>query len=159
MRTLMRVGAILLLLWGIPMSMIAIVMLRNPDLETREAGLSVLTILGVPPMAMGMGLFLGSRQKYVPGQAKRLQQTFFRLLQEDGGCITLLRFSMATGLSGDQAKAYLDQRALEFDAIFTATAQGSVAYVFDVGKLAAPFAPESIEEPQKWSDNPDTTLS
>ncbi len=138
MRTIARIGAVLLLLWGIPISMVGVAMMRDSDRDTREAGLPALMIFGMPPVAMGAGLLVWSRKGKALGQSNRLKQTFFRLLQENEGKVTVLRFAMETGLEGDEAKAYLDERAIEFNATFEATSQGAVAYVFDLGQPALP---------------------
>ena len=146
MRTLAKIGAVLLLLWGIPISAVGIAMMRDADRETREAGLPALLIFGAPPVAMGAGLLAWSFNSKPLGQPKRLKQTFFRLLQEDNGKVTLLRFAIETGLEAKEARAYLDERALEFNATFEATAQGAVVYVFDLGQPALPNAPHEQSE-------------
>ena len=148
MRTIARIGAVLLLLWGVPISMVGVAMMRDSDLETREAGLPALIIFGMPPVAMGVGLLAWSRKGKVLGQSNRLKQTFFRLLQEGDGKVTVLRFAMETGLEGDEAKTYLDERAIEFNATFEATSQGAVAYVFDMGQPALPDIQPSQESPK-----------
>jgi len=141
MRTVARIAAVLLLLWGVPISMVGVAMMRDSDLETREAGLPALMIFGMPPVAMGLGLLVWSRNGKLVGQSNRLKRSFFRLIQESDGKITVLRFAMETGLEGDEAKAYLDERAIEFNATFEATSQGAVAYVFDLGQ---PELPDSL---------------
>lgn len=118
--------------------MVGVAMMRDSDRDTREAGLPALMIFGMPPVAMGAGLLVWSRKGKALGQSNRLKQTFFRLLQENEGKVTVLRFAMETGLEGDEAKAYLDERAIEFNATFEATSQGAVAYVFDLGQPALP---------------------
>lgn len=148
MRTVARIAAVLLLLWGVPISMVGVAMMRDSDLETREAGLPALMIFGMPPVAMGLGLLAWSRNGKLVGQSNRLKRTFFRLIQAGDGKITVLRFAMETGLEGDEAKAYLDERAIEFNATFEATSQGAVAYVFDLGQ---PELPDSLSEAQAES--------
>ncbi len=153
MRTIARIGAVLLLLWGIPMSMVAVSLMRSSDRDTREVGLPALMIFGMPPLAMGVGLLVWSRKGKALGQSNRLKRTFFRLLQEGEGKVTVLRFAMETGLEGDEAKTYLDERAIEFNATFEATSQGAVAYVFDMGQPTLPDIQPSQESPKSLPED------
>lgn len=86
------------------------------------------------------------------GQSNRLKQNFFRLLQEGDGKLTVLRFAMETGLEGDEAKRYLDERAIEFNATFEATSQGAVSYVFDLGQPALPDKQAKQRPPEVQSE-------
>lgn len=148
MRTIARIGAVLLLLWGIPLSVMSAIMIADSDRETRNAGVGALVIFGLPPVAMGVGLLAWSRKGKALGQSNRLKQTFFQLLQEGDGKVTVLRFAMETGLEGDEAKTYLDERAIEFNATFEATEQGAVAYMFDLGQPTLPDIQPSQASPQ-----------
>lgn len=143
-----RLGAVFLLLWGIPLSVVSMAMLSDADRETRNAGLTALFVFGLPPVAAGAGLWVWSR-KVSPGQGNQLKQTFFRLLQANAGKVTVLRFAMETGLEGDEAKAYLDERAIEFNATFEATEQGAVTYVFDLGQPELPVNESEGESREK----------
>ncbi|XHX80472.1 MAG: hypothetical protein RBJ76_11245 [Stenomitos frigidus ULC029] len=63
------------------------------------------------------------RQKY-------WHTTFYRLLQEHHGRITLLDFAMTAEITAIAARSYLDSRAQEFAARFEVTEHGDVVYVF-----------------------------
>jgi hypothetical protein len=130
MKLVLRGCAILLLLWGVPISLLAVSSLRDPKPEIRDGALPALVIFGLPPMALAAGL-LWWAQKGASGQQRdRLQETFFRLIQAGHGDITVLQFAMETGLNGEAAAAYLDERAREFNAVFRTTDDGALIYVF-----------------------------
>ncbi|PSB26964.1 hypothetical protein [Stenomitos frigidus] len=63
-------------------------------------------------------------------QQKHLHTTFYRLLQEHQGRMTLLDFAMTAEIPAIAARYYLDNRAKEFAARFEVTEQGDVVYVF-----------------------------
>jgi hypothetical protein len=72
---------------------------------------------------------------YKQGQKEisdRVRSTFYRLVTEHNGQITILRFAMEAELSGQEARQYLDQRAKEFNATFDVLDGGNIAYHFDL---------------------------
>lgn len=72
-------------------------------------------------------------QRYRKGQnrqQKHLNTTFYRLLREHHGRMTLLDFAMAAEIPAIAARSYLDSRAREFAARFEVTEHGDVVYVF-----------------------------
>ena len=70
-------------------------------------------------------------------EQERLRSTFFRLLQEGNGHLTVLKFAMTTGLEGEAAKSYLNDRAREFNASFNVSEEGKLSYYFDLGNAPA----------------------
>jgi hypothetical protein len=45
----------------------------------------------------------------------RLHSIFHQLIEEGNKCITVMHFAMATQRLGEDAKQYLDAKAIEFD--------------------------------------------
>ena len=102
--------------------------------EQREEAIACL-VFGVPLAAWGGWIVLGLRQDKQQQERDRLNAAFSKLLTQSDGRITTLAFSMETGLSGEMAKVYLDERAKEFDANFDVDDEGNVNYRFHVGKF------------------------
>ena len=102
--------------------------------EQREEAIACL-MFGVPLAVWGGWIVLGLRQDKQQQERDRLNAAFSKLLTQSDGRITTLAFSMETGLSGEMAKVYLDERAKEFDANFDVDDEGNVNYRFHVGKF------------------------
>ncbi len=62
--------------------------------------------------------------------SEELREIFFRLIEEKNGQITVLQMSKEANLGGDEAKDFLDQRAVEFDAHFETNETGGIIYKF-----------------------------
>jgi len=93
-------------------------------------------VLGLPPALIGgwLAQSLYKQQK----ERDRLQATFFKLIRQGDGRLTTLDFSMETGLDGKSAKAYLDERAIEFDAAFDVDENGNQYYRFSKSTVSLP---------------------
>ncbi|MDF5725159.1 MAG: hypothetical protein PUP91_32860 [Rhizonema sp. PD37] len=96
-------------------------------------------ILGLPTSVLGiwltMGLYRRSQQEKKALQEQtsdRLQSTFYRMIQEKNGSITLLSFAMQSQLPPADARKYLDQQAKLFNANFKVSEEGGISYYFDV---------------------------
>ena len=63
---------------------------------------------------------------------EQLQSTFYRMVLENEGRITVLKFAMHSQLPPASAKEYLDQKAKEFNADFNVNEDGGISYYFDV---------------------------
>ncbi|KAB8316209.1 hypothetical protein SD81_023560 [Tolypothrix campylonemoides VB511288] len=94
-------------------------------------------IFGVPTSVLGVWLALGayreSRQerKAIKAQAKdQLQSTFYRMIQENNGRITLVSFAMQSQLPPATARQYLDEQAKLFNANFKVSEEGGISYDF-----------------------------
>ena len=108
------------------------------DEESRSAAFGGL-FLGIPPVALGSAMGWGlyrhqqrQRQLVIAAAATEIQAQFYKLLKAQEGEITVLQFATATGLAGNEAKAYLNERAQEFGADFQVTDQGEIIYQFSV---------------------------
>jgi hypothetical protein len=83
-------------------------------------------LLGIFPMAGG-GIVLASLR---PSRKAYLRSIFFQLLESGQREITVLQFAMQAGIDGAEAKAYLDDRAREYEATFNVGPEGQVLYCF-----------------------------
>jgi ribosomal protein L7/L12 len=97
----------------------------------RVGGMGLMLIGGGLPIALGSWLIRSQRSSQDQQSQDRLRTVFFRALQEGGGELTVLQFSIAAQLDGAAAKAYLDDQALKFNATFKVSDQGRVSYCFD----------------------------
>lgn len=89
-------------------------------------------LLGFPAMATGSWMFWQGHCHYQQQQRDRLRSVFFKLLQNNNGQITAIRFAMAAGLDGRMAKTFLDDRAREFDAAYNISEEGNISYYFEL---------------------------
>ncbi|AFY47358.1 hypothetical protein Nos7524_1482 [Nostoc sp. PCC 7524] len=96
-------------------------------------------IFGLPTMILGSwlawGLYVQSKndKKALQQQlSDRLQSTFYQMIIENQGRITVLGFAMQSQLPATVARQYLDNKAKEFNANFKVSEEGSVSYHFDV---------------------------
>lgn len=139
---LVTAGTVWLLLFSVVAIDAAFESNRDPE-EASWADLTAAAIFfGVPPIAAGgvlLGLAVRDRQR---AYQQHLWNTFYHLLQQNQGRITTLEFAMHTQLSGDVAKAFLDERSREFNADFQVGEAGGIAYYYDLSAIALP--PEDV---------------
>ncbi|MGG6295799.1 hypothetical protein ACQ4M4_15530 [Leptolyngbya sp. AN02str] len=116
--------------------------------ESTDAALGFL-IIGVPGSLLGGWLAYGLRQDTQKQERDRLMQIFYQLVQQQQGVLSVMDFAIASGLSGDQAKAYLDEQANEFTANFQTGEDATVYYRFPTGaaNLTASFNQNPQSEP------------
>lgn len=120
------------------------------DQDDKEEAIPDIVVVGLPLTAIGSWMFWRGHRRHQAQVQSQLRQTFFQMLQHHAGLITPLQFAMATGLDGTAAKAYLDQRAKEFDADYQITTEGHLIYCFAVPQL--PIEPEQIRRISDRSD-------
>ncbi len=94
-------------------------------------------IFGVPSSILGVWLALGAyresqqEKKAIKAQAKdQLQSTFYQMIQENNGRITLVSFAMQSQLPPATARQYLDEQAKLFNANFKVSEEGGISYDF-----------------------------
>lgn len=114
----------------------------NATQEQQFAAIGIGVLGGVPSISLGTWLVSQNRALRSRQERDRLRNVFFNLLREGNGQINVLRFSMESDLSGPEAKAYLDERAREFNASFNVDQEGKVFYYFD-----GDFNPPAIAVP------------
>jgi len=106
--------------------------------EERASEFAACFAFGAPLTAWGTWIAWGLRQQHQKQLSDRLQAAFFSLLQQENGRVTPLSFAMATGLTGEIAKTYLDERAREFSANFDVDDKGNVFYCFNLSGMSLP---------------------
>ncbi len=119
---------------GVPIFLIGTAGTLDPKAtrSDREGSFAAVLLFGLPPTALGSWLLWSNNRRQQQEERDRLRAAFFRLLQENSGHLTVLGFSMETGLEGEAAKAYLDTRAKEFNAAYNVTEEGSFSYYFNL---------------------------
>lgn len=112
----------------------AILIPFDPD-DTSESKTNAILgclLLGLPSTTGG-GLLVWSLVETRRKEKRDLiQSTFYRLLEETNGNITILRLAMAAEISGVEAEKFLTEKAKEFNANFEVTEEGGIIYQFDV---------------------------
>jgi hypothetical protein len=96
--------------------------------------LPILLVVGavVGAIALGYRLWEFCYQSIQQRQAK-LNAIFYDLLKAQHGRIRVLDLAIATQLSGQEAKAYLESQAQHFGAHFDVSEDGDIVYVFLMG--------------------------
>ena len=134
MKLFKKVMAGFLLAFGIPFSILALSEIVNPQNppQDREEAFAALIILTLPTTAVGGWLTWSLYKQSQKEISDRLQSTFYRLVKENNGEVTTLRFAMEAQVSGKEARQYLNEKAKEFYANFEALDGGDIAYHFDL---------------------------
>ena len=86
-------------------------------------------------------------------QEKRLRSIFFELIQGNNGAITVMEFAIKADITGQEARKYLEQYAIEFEANFDTTEEGHVVYLFPVGNQSQDNQPHKSDESQQPTSN------
>ncbi|MDB9527607.1 ribosomal protein L7/L12 [Oscillatoria sp. CS-180] len=108
---------------------------RNPNRLGQRETITAGILLGVPATGGGGWLLWDSRRQHQLQEEERLKNTFFQLVKAGRGKITPLRFSMEAQIDGSQAKAYLSDRSMEYDATYQVDVEGNITYCFHLGNL------------------------
>ena len=104
---------------------------RNTPPQARARFATGFVLLGVCPIALGSWLVFQNQRHGTATERDRLQGIFYKLLRDHHGQINVLRFAMEAKITGDEAKAFLDDRAREFNARFDVSEEGKISYYFD----------------------------
>ncbi len=137
MRLLKKTVVWLLLLWGIPVSIWATVDTLNPNLsaEDKEGALPALILLGLPPIAISGLLIHSLRQQHQASERKsdrEIEQLFIAEIQANGGVVSPIIFATKTELSIEDAKTYLDEKAVQLNGLYEVTESGGITYRFPI---------------------------
>jgi len=124
-----------ILLMGLLISLVAVHKLQQPTTpaQNREELQASLIFVGLPLISLAAWLMQTERRQVQQQQHDLLQDSFFKVLKENRGYISVMQFAMASGLEGGLAKAYLDERALEFNADYDVSETGGITYYFELG--------------------------
>lgn len=133
MKQFKKISAGVLLTIGFLFLMVPVVVLTRTD-ATPEDKMDALGgfVLGFPAAIWGGWLTWSLRRQNHNEGHNRLHSTFYKLLKEGNGKITVMRFAMEAQLPASAAKQYLDEKAIEFDADFGVNEEGGVFYYFMV---------------------------
>ncbi|HEY9608563.1 hypothetical protein [Allocoleopsis sp.] len=131
MKQFKKISAGLLLTIGFIFLMVPVVVLTRQDAtpEDRMDAIGGL-VFGFPAAAWGGWLAWSLKRKNHNEGCDRLHSTFYRLLKEGNGQITIMRFAMEAHLPAAAAQQYLDEKAKEFDADFGVSEAGGIFYYF-----------------------------
>lgn len=149
MKLITKLTAGVLLGIGLPIALLAVTDIANPTAKNKEGAVAAFCLFGLPTTALGGWLVLGARRKDQQEMSDRLQASFFNLLKQGNGRITPLGFAVATGLTGEVAKTYLDERAREFSANFDVDDEGNMFYCFNLEGVHLPESSANKVQPQK----------
>ena len=129
----------LLLTLGLTSTVLSLQRWREPNLPPaeRQELLAAFLLLGMAPLAGAAWLGRSLQQTAQTAQDRRLRSIFFESLRLSQGRVNVLTFSMQSHLSGSAAKAYLSDRAREFNATFDVDDSGGLTYCFDLGDYPA----------------------
>lgn len=137
MKLLKKVSAGLLLSLGFLCLMTSVFYLVEPGttLEEKQEASEDITagiVLGVPLTAVGSWLIWNLGQHSKKELSDRLQSSFYQLIKQGNGHITVLNFAIETQLPPTAAKQYLDEKAKELNANFNTNEQGGIFYEFNL---------------------------
>ena len=132
MKLVKKIAAGILLPFGLAIVILATADLlnKNATADSKEGSAAILVLFGLPSLGLGSWFVWDLTQKSRAEKRDRLQETFYQLIEANGGKITVLRFAKAADLSGPEAKQYLEEKAKEFNANYEVSEQGDVSYRF-----------------------------
>ncbi len=101
--------------------------------ENKNSALLGCLTLGLPMTTGGSFLLWSVAENRRQTKRDILTSTFYQILKESNGNITVMRLAMATGVSGNEAQQLLTEKAKEFNGNFNITKNGSIIlYEFEV---------------------------
>ena len=135
MTWLKKTAVVLLLLIGLPVTVLTTLEIVDPDTPASARGdfAAALVIIGLPPTALAAWLMAGLRhqhQQKLQQAARKQEQIFLTLLQESNGKLTTVQLATQANISLEEAKAYLDEKALLLNGDFDTTDTGAIVYKF-----------------------------
>lgn len=132
----------LLLTLGLSSILLSLRRLAEPSLSPaeRQEVLAASLLFGVAPTVGANVLWRQMRNRQRRDRQQHLHTLFFETLQQGQGMITVLDFAMRSHLSGQEATAYLNDRAQEFNATFEVDAAGGILYCFPLRSLPSTTA-------------------
>ena len=132
-----QISAALLLIMGFWCLARSVETALDPDpsrLDKRET-ITGGILLGIPAVGFAAWLAFDTHLQSQQAEQARLQAIFFQLVKAGKGYIAPIRFSMETGLTGEAAIAYLNQRARVYSAEFNVDDAGGITYYFNLGRV------------------------
>jgi hypothetical protein len=96
-------------------------------------------IVGIPPTIMGLYLLTDARRRkhlnykwMEEGVDREIDLTFARLLAQYQGSVTILQLAKVANLTVDEAKMYLEFKALQLNGDFEIVDNGGIIYHFPI---------------------------
>ncbi|NEP50283.1 MAG: hypothetical protein F6K65_16285 [Moorea sp. SIO3C2] len=131
MKRFKKISAGLLLTLGILLLMVPVVVSTRKEATSQDKVDAVGSlIVGIPATFWGVWLTWVMYRQQQEEVLQHLQSTFYRLLQDENGRISVLKLAMAAKLPIAVAQDYLDQKAREYDATFEVSEEGRIFYNF-----------------------------
>lgn len=133
-RGFQRFVAISFLIMGLPISIYATFETQNQNIiqEDRDDAMAALIILGLPLTGAGAWMLwsLNSRVRKEKFDSPSVHQSFYQVIDETKGEVSILRFAQASKLSGKDAQQYLETKAKEFNGDVWRSPEGETIYRF-----------------------------
>jgi predicted transcriptional regulator len=134
---LKKTAIVLLLLVGLPVTVLTTLEILDPDTPPSAKGdfAAGLVFIGLSPTALASGLIVSLRhqhQQKLKQAAREQEQIFLALLQESNGKLTTVQLATRANISLEEAKAYLDEKALLLNGDFDTTDTGAIVYKFPI---------------------------
>ncbi len=131
MKRLKKISAGLVLSLGILLLTVPVVVSTRREATSQDKvdALGSL-IVGIPATFWGVWLAWRIYRQEQKEVFEHLQSTFYRLIQNENGRISVLKLAMAAKLPIAVAQDYLDHKARECDATFEVTEEGKIFYKF-----------------------------
>jgi hypothetical protein len=141
MRTLLKIiaGGSFALVALFVMVAVDVVMDAEETAAKKRSTFLGLVFLAAPPAAVGGVIVHSLRQSHhyqqataKDQQAAQLKQTFYQLVEAQGGAVTVFQFAKAADVDAQIARAYLDEQATAFNANFEVGDNSEIIYRFPV---------------------------
>ncbi|NEP27304.1 MAG: hypothetical protein F6J94_08190 [Moorea sp. SIO1F2] len=131
MKRFKKISAGLVLTFGILLLMVPVVVSTRREATSQDKvdALGSL-IVGIPATFWGVWLAWGMYRQEQKEVLEHLQYTFYSLIEDENGRISVLKLAMTAKLPIAVAQDYLDQKAREYDATFEVTEEGRIFYNF-----------------------------
>jgi predicted transcriptional regulator len=132
---LKKTAIVLLLLVGLPVTVLTTLEILDPNTPPSAKGdfAAGLVFIGLSPTALASGLIVSLRHQHrqkLQQMAREQEQIFLNLLQESNGKLTTVQLATRANISLEEAKAYLDEKALVLNGDFDTTDSGAIVYQF-----------------------------
>ncbi len=111
---------------------VSVMFTKNPTKDDRDAALGGL-IIGLPAAAAGSWIVFGLRKNTKDegiDRQQKIERTFLELVDTNNGKVSALKFAIASKLSLEESKHFLDRKAVMLNATFEVTEEGGINYQF-----------------------------
>jgi hypothetical protein len=137
MKTLRKIIAGAFLTVGFFFLVLAVAEIFAPDSD-RDTSLNIFLgslMLGIPAVGIGGYMVIELRHEYriaIARAGKDLESLLLEALVENRGKIAVVQFAIAAELTYDEAKEFLDRKALQLNANFEVDEEGRLLYDFQL---------------------------